>query len=452
MAVIVSPARSLESARLERLARGIAIAVAIAIVVYYGIRVGRHASRGPGGDWGVYYRSGVAFLAGDPLYTLEQGPFLTFKYSPAVAMATAPLALLPPVLARLIWLAADVGLLAVLVWVTFQLLGPSRSRSSTFWIVAAAVALTGRYIQNQWHAGSSATFWIAATALASLALVRERPASSGMALAIGFMWKLVPLCFLPLLALDRRRFSAVGGFVVGVAVLAFVPALWIGWDMNLAQLADWPDHLMETETPAQVWRVQNQSVYAQLARFFSETPYDVHVLQLPLGEIRGIWLAASIAAAAALYAWIVARQRSQPAGNCNAQIVALLLIYMTLFNPLAWRYNFIALLVPYIVVLQTAVTWRERRATLLGLAIAAWLLGSLPAENSGIPGVVTLHALGARLWGTGLLGLAVALTVRPRERDDERYEVIGPVRIEKPVFAEQPDVLAETPAQVVSAA
>jgi hypothetical protein len=81
-------------------------------------------------------------------------------------------------------------------------------------------------------------------------------------------------------------------------------------------------------------------------------------------------------------------------------VLSLLLIYMTVFNPLAWRYNYVSVGIAYLYVLHAL--WRgvQRQRLVITIAVGSYLLHFAPDA---------MQALGARLWGTAALAVAVVL-------------------------------------------
>lgn len=396
----------------ERRRRRLVIYLVVAVTLFTGyflVRVSGQASGEPVGDWGVYYRAGLALLVGQTPYSLEFGPYLTFKNAPIVAVAIAPVAMLPLVLARCLWCLMDVALVGLLVWLAVRIVeGDGRIRYRTWWLAVGAVGLSLRYIMNQMHAGSTATLWVALLLGAFYLIQRQRMFVGGGVLAAAVAWKLVPICFVPYLFLRRGPLWGLAGFVVAAGLMFLLPAASLGWNENLAVHRDWPEHLFATEIPHQVWRIQNQSVYAQLSRLLAPSTHGCQFLDLPREQVRNLWLAMSCLTAAALYAGFWLSNRSGNRETHSGVHLALLLIYMTVFNPLAWRYNFVAMLFPYFLVLYGIAEGGQYHRTRIGLLVTAWILSSLPSGGSWP--IESLHASGDRLWGTMLLAVAVLLT------------------------------------------
>ncbi len=377
---------------------------------YFLVRVARQTMRVLEGDWSVYYRAGQALLHGYSPYSMDFGPYLTFKNAPIVAMAITPMALLPPVVARCLWCLFDVALVGLIVYLSIRIaVGEDRIRERIWWLALGAVGLTLRYIMNQIHAGSTATLWVALILGAFYLMQRRRMLAGGSVLAAAVAWKLVPVCFVPYILFQKRPWRAFAGLGIAAGVMFLAPAASLGWSENFNVHAQWPQHLNSSETPHQIWRVQNQSVYAQLSRLLAPSEHGCQLATLPRNEIRVLWLALSCATAAVLYAGIWIAERKKTAAIHPGIYLALLLIFMTIFNPLAWRYNFVAMLFPYFLILYGIAEGGPYRRLRIGLLIAGWVLSSLP--SSGPWPIEPLHAAGDRLWGTVLLAMAVLLTI-----------------------------------------
>lgn len=383
------------------------------------------------GDWAVYYRAGQAMAHRQPIYTLEHGELLTFKNAPVIALLVAPLTLLPAYVARFIWFAGDLALLGLIFAICRRLL-PAKSRIVQYWIALGAWALTDRFIMFQLGAGTNAVLYIALSLAACYSIVRGRPVTAGAALAAAVFLKLVPICLLPYFLLHRRPVTAFTSFAGTSIALALLPAMWVGWDANRQMLTQWPQHLRDTETPEQNARPTNQSIYAALSRLIGpklagdrpvpgRTPsaiakYRPH-LYFTGSQVHTLWLALSIITAIALYLflWRTRPETGLPdsaSAATHAMHFSLLLIYMTLFNPLAWRYNFIALLIPYYFILHTALHHSAPRRKLIWILAIAYVLTTLPLAVHGLPWLDIFQVYSARVWGTLLVAAAVIVAWR----------------------------------------
>jgi len=375
--------------------RLLAVALLAGFIVYSFIRVGTHAYKQMPGDWGVYYRAGDAMRQRLPIYTLEAGPLLTFKNAPVVALAAAPLSMLPRSVARMVSLLVDIVLLTGMMALALRLIDPGqRLVWLHMWIAMGALVFCYPYLFAQLYSGQTTVLFLASTVAGFYLAVHNRPRLAGLALSLGICLKLVPLCFIPYLLFVSRPARAITWTMLCTLALLLIPALWVGWEANALLLVEWPRHLRDTDLPEQVWRLQNQSVFSQLMRLLTDTSYEINFASLAVETVRKIWLTVSLLGAAVLYVFIYFTRHH---AGALATHLALLLTYMTLFNPLAWRYNFLALAVPYAVVLAGLFRRPEDRMTLI-LLVGSCAFVTTPAHS---------QIYGARFIGASLLVAAV---------------------------------------------
>jgi hypothetical protein len=382
--------------------------LAVVLFVYASVRVVRHQARFPNGDgdWGVYYRAGMAMRNREPIYTLEYGPLLTFKNAPIVALGLAPLSLLPVGLARWIWLVGAVAALAMTYRLASRVIfRPGNDSAAGQIAIVGGLILSSHFIFDELFSGPTANWILLAMVAAFVWAYEGRAVSAGAALAAGIFLKIVPIALGPWFLLCRRRGASIASLGVSLAAGLLLPALFVGWDRNLSLLKQWPVHLEQTQTPKQDARESNQSVYAEMTRVLSVSPYSrhIHVAQVDQKRIAVLWLLLSIAAACVLYGWVgwsLHRNRLDPGAA-----LCLLLLFVTLFNPLAWRYNFVAVGIPYAYVLYRLVL-RTAKLTwiIIGLLAASYVLHWLPDFA---------QQFGARMWGAVCLGFAVVIVMRP---------------------------------------
>ena len=360
-------------------------------ICYWAIRTGRQASRTLDSDFGVYYRAGQDLWTDSPLYNLDHGLLLTYKYAPIVAVLWMPLAQLDPVAARVIWCLMDLAALAAIFAVAIVLVKGGERRSGIF---AVVFLLTLGHIIAQLHSGQTTSIWILLTMLSFVAMTKDRPVISGSLLALAVCFKCVPIALLPIYLFSRRPVLCVMSFAVSFVILCLLPAVMIGWEQNVIYLAEWPYHLFDTNTVHQLTRPGNQSVLAQIARWFT-SPQGT--LLLSLNELKLMWLIL-----AGVTGLVMLRVISRTAGVENRAFhLSILFIFITLFNPLAWRYNFIALIVPYAYVVDHLLRTKPDARWLL--IVVAGILNTLilPTE---------VFEQGGRIWGTLALLVAVIWT------------------------------------------
>jgi cbb3-type cytochrome oxidase subunit 3 len=391
---------------------------ASARVVHHQLAAGQHSifhdyNQFGDGDWGVYYRAGLAMRLRLPLYTLEHGPLLTFKNPPAVALLIAPLTMLSVGWARWIWLVGEfaclffVYLLAARVVFTDRDPSPLRAM-----LVAGAIILSFHYILDELFAGTTSLLYLLMTVGAFVWAKEDKPIRAGAALALAVCLKLVPLAFLPWLVLCRRPGRSLSSFLGTLALLMVLPALWLGPNRNLSLLRQWPQHLAQTEIRVQDYRVTNQSLGAMLTRLLTPMPdlpglYKANLVSLSQQTAHAMWLVVSCLLALAIYGWIFLQRRR---GRLDAAAaLSLLLLFMTLCNPLAWRYTYIAVGIPILFVLRALSHGIRHGRVVIALLAASYVLHFAPEH---------LQAFSARFWGTVGLGLALMLCRRLKTADD----------------------------------
>ena len=101
----------------------------------------------------MYYKAGLAIRNGTPLYNLDEGPLLTFRHAPMVAVAYAPLTYLSPAWARLVSMLLDIGLLFLMFLIPLKMIETRGLSWEAFWIGVAAFVYCLRYVLNQFQAG-----------------------------------------------------------------------------------------------------------------------------------------------------------------------------------------------------------------------------------------------------------------------------------------------------------
>jgi hypothetical protein len=407
---------------------GIALALLAIFFSYFAVRVIRATQDPPRGDFGVYYRAGQDMAARRPIYYLDLGIEETFKSAPAEALAVAAIQWLPPKMARLVWYLADLSLLGVIFAVGFRILYPDgRLTSYRGWLALATFAITIGYVINQFQSGQPTTCWVALCMLTYRWVSQGKRGIAGLALAAAICIKVVPLCFVPHLIVRGRK-PAAASLAGGLLALLLLPAVWVGWRTNAQLAAQWVTHLHGTLRPSMLWEVRNQSLFAILFRFLSPNELGVHLANLDMATVGYIWLGLTCLLAVVMNGWFLVVLRNNKPERRDAAILSLLLIFMTVCNPLAWKHNSIALVFPYFFALDSVSRSLERRRTLLALIIPSVLLMHLRVHDTGSL-LYFVQICGGRFWGNVLLAVAVMVA----------YYAANKSRIR---IAEEPDAAA----------
>lgn len=189
-----------------------------------------------GYDLAAYILGARRLLAGEALYQTDLaglGPFGQFLYPPPVAFLFIPLAIIPFDAARLIGLAALVGVSVLLVR---RLAGPLPA-SVRYWAASAIVL----FFPLIWEV-SLENLTLVTLALCLVAWdLRLSPRWSGVALAAGLGLKLLPLTLIAYFVASRRGRVAIWA-VAALALLVglswpFIGALWLDYARVLVTIA-----------------------------------------------------------------------------------------------------------------------------------------------------------------------------------------------------------------------
>ncbi|MDE2028356.1 MAG: hypothetical protein KGJ11_07425, partial [Candidatus Omnitrophica bacterium] len=142
--------------------------------------------------------------------------------------------------------------------------------------------------------------------------------------------------------------------------------------------------------------IKNQSLFSMVIRSFSASGMGVNIMHLSFeqGKILGI------AISALLYALVLVKGKRQP-GQAGLD-AALLFCFMALFNPNGWELNFVALGLPYILLIGylIEVKWKDSFVTMsvimaavLSSVFARDVLGKVMENDSNLCSNVTIATL-----------------------------------------------------------
>jgi hypothetical protein len=210
-------------------------------------------------DFTVYLEAAKFLAAGKSPYEewffVSEGNFCLYFYSPFWALLLIPLTILPPFLVYLIW-----GVLNVLLvyrigkLLLFYIREFDLSAQKRLLLICLTLLLSIRFLLDNFGM-LQMTVFILWGMLESLRLLREgKLAMAGVLLAFIVNIKLLGLVLVPYL-IYRGHFKILGFFLLGTALFLFLPALYLGWSVNLMILNDWwgtinpsnAGHLVEME-------------------------------------------------------------------------------------------------------------------------------------------------------------------------------------------------------------
>jgi alpha-1,2-mannosyltransferase len=359
------------AARAEALLRRreVVLVLLLALAIHCGVIATRRM-----GDFRLYHQAAERIVAGEPIYRLEDPH--RYLYAPVVTFVFVPLAFLPRLPAAILWYALTIALLLHSVRISERLVyGASGRAPPGFRLVVLLCVL--RFADNNLGHGQINVLLLWLVLVAYDAAARGRLWSAGFALAAAVFTKFFPLVFLLHLALARRwRFLGTTSVALGVLFLA--PALWWG-DGYFDVLGDWVAVLRAQAGHYDVANKINQSISAFTHRLFRPHAGGAPLAVLDPATVATITLALHVAALAALvHHSLFRRDRTAPPAGRDGEELALYLLYATVASHYSWKYYFIDLLLPTVVVFRRAAEGRQiGGAWILGLAFVANLLPGL---------------------------------------------------------------------------
>jgi hypothetical protein len=365
-------------------------------------------------DFGAYYRAGAAVARGETPYTVdEHGPLGSFAYAPAYAYLFLPLSQLDYLWACRLWLAWNWAISVLGCLLAWRLVAgePEQGVGAA---VLLAVSASGAYLWSNLRMGQVAMLMLVGCLGWVWCRRRGWNFAGGLLLAGACALKLAPALLLPYLLL-RRDGRGLAGVIAGTAALVLLPAAWVGWQGTVNLHRQWMQHTAATQIPAQTCRRGNQSLLAQLARLPAISRGDECIAPENLEALQRDYLLLIPALALALYGWVYRQMRRDASTACENVVLAVLLIFLTLAHPRAWRCNFVALLFPCML-LGEQVRRRPgllRALAALGLLFAAgaWPTRDLAADSWSL---LNWLLLGKHFWAALAIGLVcVSLREKP---------------------------------------
>ena len=213
-------------------------------------------------DFEVYWTAAARATAGEPLYRVSDGHY-QFKYLPAFAVVTAPVALLPLHAAKAAWFTVSVVLTVALVALSLAIL-PQRRRPA--WILTLIViAAMGKFYGHELVLGQVNLLFAVIVTAAILTLRANREIAAAMLFVAAVAVKPYAIVFLPWLAVVRG-FRAIAGAVAGLAALLAVPVLLYGVDGSLELHRAWWTTVTASTAP-NLTNADNVSVAGMFAKW-----------------------------------------------------------------------------------------------------------------------------------------------------------------------------------------
>ncbi len=199
-------------------------------------------------DFEVYYTAAKSFLNGNPVYGKAFGLSSGFfKYAPITLILFIPFALLPFMIAKVIYFL----LVAFLTLLTYQYCSniiarqfyPGREKQAGA-ILFIVLAITGAHLFREMDLGNINMLLLFLFVLALLRFEHGKDIQAGLLMGAGALIKPHFLLLLPLLVL-RKKIKASVAFVALLVVGFCMPVLFAGVNKGMALNASWIEAVKE---------------------------------------------------------------------------------------------------------------------------------------------------------------------------------------------------------------
>jgi hypothetical protein len=379
------------------------ILIAIAAVAYYP----RFIKSADGLE--LYPHAAYCLLSGQMIKDCE----LLFSYPPAFAFFMIPFEPMPMWLREAVWylitIGATIGAFKLSTRLADVTVAPPLNATEMAWTrllcVLASVKFVLAVLENQAYD----TLELLLILLGLAALVARREMWGGAALAVATAIKATPLVFLPYLLL-RRRFAAAGIFVVVLAIVSYLPDLFfppnesahghfVAWLHDVAAASVTDDGITSKHNFWHGANPLNHSLRGAVARIIDDKTHVV-LHQTVLYALDGL-----LVAIIGILLVLLPRRRESIAIDGS-----LLLIAMLMLSPMTSRSHYIALMLPYAVLI--ALCFRDEVTKNLG-RIVFWTSFVLvtAASNDIVGSAVTNWSYGHSLMVFGALILLIYFAV-----------------------------------------
>ncbi|NUQ63650.1 MAG: DUF2029 domain-containing protein [Pirellulales bacterium] len=391
----------------------------------------------------VYLKAAQRFVAGEQIYLHEPK---AFTYPPFFVLPFVPLVPLAESVQRVLWWAANIGMLVAIVGIVWSLVRPTLPedpRKRRLCAVAAGL-LSAKFLLSPLEHESHDLIVLWMIVLSAHYACERRQAAAGCFAGIAAACKATPLLMLPYF-LWRRMWAAAGVMLLAGIAATLLPDFLTSNPDAKFWFQTWNERFVSRvevgESPDlngawAAWNPANQSLTGTARRWFQPVtpgPGRMNVCFFPLraGILRGLVLAAH-ALLLALIGWATWPRcgSSTTAAVFEKQVLThygALVCGMLLFSPMSSPAHFCGLVLP-LAVLAGEIVQRPRRPAILAALAAVALFGPLSAQDLvGRPLSDLLQALGAQTLCT--MACLLSMVWFARETDGPQ-EVFGPTLAE----------------------
>lgn len=313
MALKASPAEALARIRT-------AVLVALAALVLALLFVQKISSKMP--DFAVYWTAATRARQAEPLYRPEDGHY-QFKYLPAFAVLTLPLAAVSLETAKAIWFVVSVALLGLLLALSVRLLPEERKRP--WLLVALTLVIMAKFYGHELVLGQMNLLFTVIVLCACLAAVNGRETTTGAVTALAIVIKPYAIILLPWLA-GRRRIASLAAAIVGLAIIIALPCIVYSVNETIQLHRNWLT-TVTSSTAATLTNADNVSIAGMWAKWIGA------------GSVATVLSAVTSAGALVLAALVFVRRTRVAAPE--ALECAVLLTLIPLLSPQGWDYVFL---------------------------------------------------------------------------------------------------------------
>ena len=321
----------------------------------------------PRGDFSQHWEFGRRFLAGEYLYAGG----LDVPYPPFLAMAYAPLSLLPLRVAKPVLFVFAIAALTAVVWILNTLSKRSLplSHERLFWVVAATLLVASRFVLRDFADAGQNLVLLGLTWCGIYLWSLGRTVLAGASLGLAIALKCTPALFVLYFAW-KRQWKVAGTALLFALTFTLAPAL--GQTSYAAHMQTWFDTVaqgvLQSNPSIGVLgpeELQNKSLHPALARYLMHLPPEhpgrfqgagyVDFLNLP-PRVAGIIIKVVMLFLLAAIAWLFRRpldRRDDPALAWECAAVSLL---MLLYSPITWGQHCVATIPALYLVIRSIAT------------------------------------------------------------------------------------------------
>ena len=339
-------------------------------------------------DLYVILNASRGLLAGADIYSAPTSNGAYYLYLPLIAFLFIPLALLPQVVAGVLWIVLDIVLIALSLHEALKLIaGDAYWKLTPFerWTLHLMPVIFCADAISSEIGNAQVNCLILAAAILSLKLLHShRDAPAGAILGIAVVAKVftAPVLLYELLELRFRLIFTAA--MAGVAAL-LLPAILIGWQKNIDYISYWATNiaLHGDVVSNRSGFAGNASMQAALTRLFTDqpafilkgVPYSLNIADMDPGTIGMIGMLGPAFAIVLLLIYFSLYRRHRGLISYWGGI-AIAFCIAPLITPVVERPHFVMLLPAYVYVCWLWLRERVESNLFYALLIAAFVLST----------------------------------------------------------------------------